>query len=194
MEKNIALFIVFLLFSSVGMVFSDGFGIEMGWGIKNLENAGIEMSDMGDSYYELLSVPKPHPSFERYLVQIDPEKGVHLIKAVGKSIATNGFGTSLKTEFNIIEKQLTSVYGKGEKTDWLIPTSIWDEPEDWYMGLRKQERFLFTIWEQPSPTLLRIGVVANAFSYSAGRIIIEYYSKNHDVIKAKNLAAQSSSF
>lgn len=48
----------------------------------------------------------------------------------------------------ILPTAVADTYGEYEEVDLLLPGSIWDEPEDWMMGLRQNERIVQSVWNQ----------------------------------------------
>ena len=118
------------------------FGLEKGMSLKDI---GGKPEKVGHGIYKLSSVPKPHSAFEAYVVRISPKGGLYWIKAIGKDIATSTYGVELKSAFNEMEEKLGATYGKHKTMDFLMPGSIWNEPNDWMMGLIKKERILAAI-------------------------------------------------
>ena len=45
-------------------------------------------------------------------------------------------------------------YGEYRRVDVLLPGSIWDEPEDWMMALRQNERQLQAVWDEDKGSTL----------------------------------------
>jgi len=134
-----------------------------------------------------------------YIVRIHPKYGVYLIKAVGKEISTNGYGFALKSAFNDLLGSIEKTYGKYNKTDLLLPRSIWSDPDDFMMGLLKNERYLYAVWERKEGSnmpndLETIAVMASALSGSRGYLTLEYYSTNYDKAKNEKQAQQDSVF
>jgi hypothetical protein len=188
----------FLLAVSLGFLSAGPFGIEMGQPSSILETNGLNPTPIPNypGYYYVL--PKfTHPDFETYLVRIDEDEGVFLIKAIGKDISDNGYGTSIRSKFDELRKSIEGTYGESELISFLYPNSIWDEPEDWMMGLRKGDRIHMAQWENEDGTTLpgeisEIILAADATSSSEGYLAIEYYGKKYDELseKAKKKAAQ----
>jgi hypothetical protein len=121
----------------------------------------------------LTSAPKPHPDFECYLVCVSASKGLAKVSAVSKDIESNSFGGPLKEKFAETRKALESKYGKATTVvDGLLDGSIWDEPEDWMMGLANEERTLNALWEQLAG--VGIALLAGASSSSQGNLTVQY--------------------
>lgn len=144
---------------------------------------GTKVEQIAPGTYKLASVPRPHPDFESYVVQVGPTTGLCFVKAIGKNVTTGAYGTELKSHFTKIRDQVASTYGKYQEVDMLRTGSIWDEPRDWMMGLAKKERLLFTKWAVDTGATMRQGLRdvflgAAALSSSTGYVVLEYYFDN----------------
>ncbi len=190
LKKIVAvLFLTSFLFVTYAM--AGPFGLEKGMTLKGI---GGNPEKVGHGIYKLDSVPKPHSAFEAYVVRIAPKGGLYWIKAIGKDIETSTYGMELKSAFNEMKEKLGATYGKHKTMDVLLPGSIWDEPNDWMMGLIKKERILAAIWEKSEGSSLpseieQIGLIASPTSRDKGYIAIEYSFTNKDDCEAE-LAAQ----
>jgi len=189
-KKSFLCLFLFVLFINANAI-AGPFGLKKG---MSLNEIGGQPKKLGNGVYKLTKVPKPHSAFEFYVVRVSTKEGLCFIKAVGKDISTNRYGVSLESEFELIEKKLEANYGKYEKIDFLLTGSIWDEPEDWMMGLLKQERVLLALWENEKGSSLpsdikEIGLYAVAESTEKGYLAIEYNFINFDSCKSE-LAAQ----
>ncbi|CAO97462.1 hypothetical protein [Erwinia tasmaniensis] len=126
------------------------FGLESGLTKKNIEDmTGEELKPVENvpNLYMSQSLPKKNAEFEVYGLMISPKSGLCEIKALGKRIDTDSHGLALRSKYNELSDSLSSIYGKPENTDFLLSGSIWKEPQDWMMGLNKNERFLSTRWK-----------------------------------------------
>jgi hypothetical protein len=125
----------------------------------------------------LNTAPKPHPDIEDYMLLFSSTDGLLKIVASRRTIRTNGFGSALRDAFLELRDAVAGVYGNPKTFDFLESGSIWKEPEDWMMGLLKQERHLIASWEPP-PTLpsqiADVEVEAVALSTEAGYVAIRY--------------------
>ena len=170
----------------------------MGQSLSSLQDLGVNPTLItGQSGYYYVKPPSPHYEFEKYLVRVDPKEGVFFIKAIGKDLDDSGFGIETKSHFSDIRSMVDSVYGSSELTDILFPGSIWDEFDDWMMGLRKNERYYIAHWENAdgsvfSGNIEKIYLGANALSSSTGYVSLEYYGTKHSELseKAKKVSAQ----
>lgn len=116
------------------------FGLWMG--MKPEEFPG-ELKEVAPHKYSTSAPPKVHSAFERYVLEMPPKTGLSWIKAIGRDVQTNVFGTTLSGAFADMLQRLTAVYGRGEVNDFLMPGSIWGDPQDWMVGLLKRDRHLF---------------------------------------------------
>lgn len=158
------------------------FGLSLGMKLQDFSE--FNLIEIGSFKYRLDTPPKSHPAFDFYVLQIAPISGLSWIKAIGKDISTNGFGNSINIAFLEMEGKLKNTYGKFERTDLLLPGSIWDEPQDWMMGLVKGERMLASYWGQKTGSKLTDAIdsvllLANGENSDSGFIAIEYTLKNH---------------
>ncbi|CUA85264.1 hypothetical protein Ga0061064_1174 [Pseudidiomarina woesei] len=110
-----------------------------------------------------------------------------MVRGIGKTINSSNHGIQLKSAFEELSDALDKLYGTSEKTDLLLPGSIWDEPEDWMTGLAKEERYLFNQWEGAGKGLKHdlesIALAAKALSSSKGYLVLEYSFSNYDACK-----------
>ncbi|MDC9582997.1 hypothetical protein PSI15_15755, partial [Xenorhabdus sp. PR6a] len=181
---------------------ADGpFGLQAGLTKKNIEDmTGSTLTPAKGSVnlYLIDNLPKNNNEFGSYGLLISPTVGLCQIRAIGKDIKTDSHGLSLKSKFEDLKTSLDSIYGKGEKTDFLLSGSIWKEPQDWMMGLYKEERFLSAEWESKSEALQKnnlnfIALGARADSDSEGYLFLQYTFENHKECKEEIENAKKSS-
>jgi len=162
---------------------------------------GLSLEQLGTSQqlepgkYKLNSVPKPHSSFESYIVQVGPHAGLCWIKAIGKDVRTSGFGIELKSAFDDMRSRLESTYGRPELYDRLLPEANWDEPKYFMMSLLKKERLLASVWKSLSgssagDSLKSVGLIASASGIDRGFLSIEYSFTNEDECEREIKASQ----
>jgi len=101
-----------------------------------------------DDVIVLTTAPKPHPAFKEYYLFISPELGLLKLGATGVDINTNVFGNQVHSKFVEIQVALSAFYGKPPivSFDRLRSGSNWRDPQDWMMGLLKEERVLTALW------------------------------------------------
>ena len=166
------------------------FGIEMGQSLETLKTNGLNPTQINNQGYYYVSPKATHPDFEKYILRLDEDEGVFWIKAIGSDISDSGYGFTIKSKFNEIESSLQKTYGTGKLLDYLFPKSIWNEPEDWMMGIVKNERFYLRTWESLNGKAfpgniesLGLGVLAS--SSSKGYIFLEYSGMNKKRLEQK---------
>lgn len=163
------------------------FGLKMGLSYKLLEQEiGTNLKEGGTYTYSVDQVPRPHPDFESYILVVAPDSGLCQIRAVGKAIDTNVFGEQLMAHFLELIMQLGSNYGTFEATDFDVKEgSIWDEPEDFMMGLLENDRVIRSVWMEEHDSRLQndieeITLAAGALSRTSGFLLLQYSYSNVD--------------
>ena len=168
------------------------FGLRKGMTLAELAGAPREI---GIGKYLVSSVPRPHSAFESYALQVTPKTGLSWIKAIGHTIQTSVYGIELQTAFDDLESKLERIYGKGKRTDLLMPGSIWNEPRDWMQAILNKERFLMTMWSaehgsQLPDALQSVGLVVGAIESDSGFVAVEYAFDNKTESEAEIAAAE----
>jgi hypothetical protein len=193
--------ILFLLFSFLasGIAFAGPFGLDMGMTIDQIKNKTGKIPELVQDDLYRVDPPNKNDMFEAYIVQISPKYGIVWIKAIGKDITTNGYGIQLKSAFDSLVSSIEKTYGKYKKTDFLMSSSIWKDPDDFMMGLLRKDRYLMASWNKESDSTLpndivTIAVAATASSSSKGYISLEYYSPSKELADAEKKAKQDSVF
>jgi len=163
------------------------FGLEKGMSLKDI---GGNPEEVGSGIYRLINAPKPHSAFEAYIIKVAPKGGLCWIKAVGKDMTTSSYGLELRNAFREMERKLATTYGKHKTMDFLMTGSIWNEQNEWMMGLIKKERILMAIWESTEGSSLpsdlkQIGLIAKANAQDNGYVAIEYSFINIDSCEAE---------
>lgn len=196
--KKIGFLVLLSALVSISL-FAGPFGLEMGMSVKQVNsvaNSRVELLE--DDIYEL-TPPKTNNMFETYVVAIHPEYGVYVIRAIGIDIETNKYGYELKDAYEQVASGVQGKYGEYGEIDALLPGSIWNEPQDWMMGLYEEERFLLAEWSRDKGSTLpkdieSIYLVPKALSPSIGYIVLEYYSFDYNKIEEEEKARQDSVF
>jgi|SRR5208283_134027 len=139
---------VLLIFSTLS--WAGPFGFEPGMSkdrVINLVGRAAVEKETEDSL-TLTMAPKPHPIVEKYILLFSPQNGLLKVVAVSKDIETSVYGEELKRKFTEIRDSMTDTYGQPTRNfDFLKGGSIWNEDQDWMMGLAKKERVLDTYWD-----------------------------------------------
>ena len=171
--------------------FAGPFGLEMGMTIDQIDKNAKQISS---GKFKTDIVPKPHSSFEAYVLQFSSNTGLCYIKAVGKTFSVNSYGAELESVFTGLKDKLDTVYGKSKLLDALMPKSIWNEPNDWMMGLYKKERLLAAEWNTGTGAKLpehlsTIVMMAHAMGTDKGWVSVDYKFNNHHSCE-KEISAQ----
>ena len=163
------------------------FGLRMG---MSLVEIGGTHELINPGFYKLSNVPRPHSAFEAYAARVAPKIGLCYIQAAGKNIETSSYGYELIMAFNEMESKLEALYGRHKKVDELFSGSIWNEPNEWMMGLIQKERVLVATWERKDGStlpdnLINVGLVALPIDRNTGYIMVDYtFSNYQEGIKA----------
>ena len=154
------------------------FGFEMGNKPSNYQCSEMAEANM----YRCASAPKGHPDFEAYVLQATSVHGICWIKAVGKNISDNGYGTSTKRQVDGFVDAIKRSYGEDvEKTDFLLSSSIWNEPDEFLMGIVKRERIYTYHWKSTSDASIgEIYLAAKAVRSDTGYTALEYYGSDYE--------------
>ena len=173
------------------------FGFDIGADLSSYRNCD-KTQTLG--IYECRSPEKPHPDMEAYLVQYFDGIGICWVKGIGKDIRDNGLGLSVKAATDKIKSQVAKVYGKPTDTfDFLSYGSIWDELDDWMMGLARKERFYSYAWSADDgfkkvKRVESIFVTARASSSDTGYVVVEFGGDNEGLCDEAKSAAEESAF
>ena len=176
-----------LFFSSPA--FSGPFGTSEGMTKSDL---GITSStkELGLYKYRLTDLPKTSRLFESYVVQVTPQHGLCYIKAVGVTVSSSRYGEGVRTVFDRVNTALSKKYTSGNLQDFLRTGSIWDEPEDFMMGLKQKERILAGYYDEEEGSVMvenieKAYLRALALSNDKGYIVVDYFFENHNACQAE---------
>lgn len=162
---------------------SGPFGFEMGINgdvIEKMTGESPKIIKESENLYSLDRAPKPNDAFEQYGLVISPTVGLCVVRGLSKTIQTNDFGHQLQASYDAMKDALTSIYGKPKTYDFLMPSSIWKESNDWMTGLYKQDRTLAAEWKGPGikNDINSISIDARAISRDKGYFVVEYAFNN----------------
>lgn len=183
----------FLVMAISNAALAGPFGLSMG--MKKSQFKGLKSTD-NMFIYTTETVPKPSSMFESYVLQVGDRNGLCAVKALTDIISTNRYGMSIKEKFNSLKGELEKKYGKHKLQDVLLPGSIWDDPEDFMMGLSKEERYLRAFWDEEersnlSDDLKSIVLVAAGLSSDKGVVYIQYEFTNSEACDMERKAIDS---
>lgn len=184
-------------FSAIALVASSTaagpFGIDT-------ENFSLESYDCEPvnttTFFKCSTIPNKHPDIESYIIQYAEKVGVCMIKGISVDIRDNVFGSNIQSKIEQIKEQISSKYGAGDDIRYLQSGSIWDEPEDWMVGLAKDERTFATEWNMATPIdgTSIIFLAAKAINRETGYFVVEFYSSDHKKCDEVRNADEASSF
>lgn len=150
---------------------------------ENFSLANYGCKSVGSpTFYECPDVPNKHPDIDSYIVQYADGVGVCMVKGISVDIRDSVFGDNTMSKIEKIKIQLSSKYGEGSDIRYLRSGSIWNEPEDWMMGLVKDERTFATEWEFSTPIdgSSIIFLAAKASNRETGYFVVEFYKADHE--------------
>ena len=163
------------------------FGLSMGASKSELD---LEPNDGTSTSYIFQSVPVPSRHFEIYAGTVGDQAGLCNIRALTGPIDTNRFGHGLRSRFDQLQEALTERYGEPRLFDLVIPGSLWDEPRDFMMGMRREDRKLVAFWSNDDAPLGNdlkgIMLEGKALSTTAGLVILQYDFLNADECRAES--------
>jgi hypothetical protein len=160
--------------SRSGMLPAEPFGFKRGMTKAEIIAAVGSKSvdkDEGDALF-LATAPNPHPDFAAYVIFVSPSTGIAKVTGTSRKFQTNSFGESIQEKFKDFATALDSSYGQAKIYDYLKVGSIWDQPQEWMMGLLKEERTLVAYWSVgDSVTIME---QAEADSMDSGYMTVAY--------------------
>ena len=107
-------------------------GYEMGDSVDG-EPDGYD--DNGLAFKEVDAIPP----FDFVAVSYTQSEGICIVSAF-QDTDNHSHGYKRRSVVDGLVGKLSMKYGESEKFDFLFPGSIWDEPQDWDMAIRKGER------------------------------------------------------
>lgn len=185
--------IVFSLCMIPGVAVSGPFGIDMGTPLSNLES-----TEQGNKIV-LDSVPNPHPDFDTYVAWGANSTGTCLVMAISSFFENDAYGTKVRSSYEKFKSALTAKYGPPIlSVDRLAVGALWDEPRDWVMAIKQNERFYGDSWELVEPEthegISGIEMQIVALTSNASAIKLFYKFENFDACEAAMEAEANSSF
>jgi hypothetical protein len=174
--------------STTRSVYTGPFGIDMGLNLSQVKEV-CKTKHLDEDAYEI-TPPKKSDLFETYIVWIDSDYGIYGIRAIGKEIHTDSYGSELKETFESLVKSIEKKYGKYKKTD----RSDLDAPEIFMLTLLNGARELSAIWATKHKSNLpsdiagiRIDAIADTFAIisNTGHVTLEYFFSNAAAVKAR---------
>ncbi len=155
-------------------------------------------NSIGGELLKLRTVPKPHHEFEAYNLFISKEDGLLKIVAVGVDISSSSDGAEVRRDFSEMRSALVANYSNPvHDFDFVKAGSIWDKPEDFMMGLLKQERILSSAWILENGSSLRddlsiVAIEASGLSSEKAYLTLTYEFKGWEAYVERVKAKESS--
>lgn len=155
----------------------------LGKGLK-AEEMHFDMEEVNPGVYITNHPPKPHSSFSSYVLRVAPVSGLYWVKGISDDIDTDSSGSMLRSKADNMIDRLERIYGAPEIISFSSPGTIWEEPEDFMMGMVSNEIHFGARWSKLSHNLpegldnIFLGI--NAKESNSGYMIIEYEFDNHD--------------
>lgn len=164
------------------------FGINQGDKLEQLPGA----TSLGNRMFQLSSVPKPHPLFTDYSVELVDDLGVCRVNASSELFKDDKFGLNAKQRYGEVKAQLTSLYGKGGdgEGEFLRDGAIWDGPQEFVMSLKQNERVHQTWWSKKDGSKLKdavktIALAIKGLDANTSMLVLQYAFENEAECKKK---------
>lgn len=169
-----------LVTTSAALAADGPFGVAMG---QKTSDKLILANDIGDGYYVLRSVPKPHSHFESYVVMYRQSTGVCLFQAVGIDVDTGEDGAELKEEYQAIASLISKAYGNYDHYEHLADGSSLDGEKNYMKAMAAGEMSLQASWDEDSSAELKQGIteillLGKATDKRTGYVLLQYRFAN----------------
>ena len=113
-----------------------------------------------DSAYQRSTTSRDDVLADAAKLTFSADKGLLAVSALGKDVPTNVFGEEVHSQFLELRAALSKIYGDPSLTaDEVQAGSIWNDPQDWMMGLLKKERSVVSIWNLKSAPVNHIAMI-----------------------------------
>ncbi|MFT3916139.1 MAG: hypothetical protein QM704_19275 [Anaeromyxobacteraceae bacterium] len=164
-----------------GPAFAGPFGFQPGLTRAQVEAkvGKIEETD-NPRVYRTKKAPTPLRGMEGYALLISKQYGLCKVMGIGRDVETSVYGTELESAYGELKQALIKKYGApSTSAEYLKSGSIWREPKDFMMGLKLQERQLWTAWTVlTDPEVDAISLEAKAIDANTGYLNLSYEFTN----------------
>lgn len=196
MSKFIRL-VILLCMSAPLAVQAGPFGLDKGMSLEEVRRHGNFIAERDSFWYRTTSIRHGHDNFEGYSALIVPGFGLCKVLGIGKDINSNAFGDQVRATFQDLAAALTQKYGPPtNQYDFVKAGSIWNDPNDFMMGLVKEERVLSAYWIGKGSSLpdrlQAISITARANTSSKGYVNISYEFDNANACLERSKARNNS--
>ena len=178
------------------------FGLAMGLTPEQIKASGTSLTAIPQipGLMKSSGAPSPNSSFNEYLYLFGSGTDSGLCKVVASTptISANPFGDQIKDTFHELSKALTEKYGKPETLQFVKRGSLWTDPNDWMMGLSKEERHHASYWTLAKlgnlpNSISSIGLSAKAESPNKGYVSLSYEFSNFEACQEARKKSKNSS-
>ena len=180
--RTLAIFTLGMLMN--GAAIAGPFGWKIG---QSLQDLGLTPSDQTKStgVYQVTTAPAGSNLIDFYSLTVGPTQGLCKIGAAGNDVQSSSYGTELRSAYNRFTDIFDKKFGGGKEYDFLYAGSIWDDRDDFMMGLLKKERTLTKFYSADEGSVMTDGlrtvmVDAKGLSTDKGYIAISYEFSNVD--------------
>ena len=177
---------------------------------------GIDLGDPSNTTDRFLpsyrvNPPNPEPLFSAYSVYVHDELGILQITGMGKTNKNDKYGQAVRGDFDRVVKSLDGKYGAnlrhidivnepmpvGDQSgfartfDYLKPSSIWKDDDDFLRALQDGDRLLVKSYSlEGYDPLSKITVEAKALSRSESYLTVMYQATSYGRILKEAQSAQ----
>ncbi len=138
---------------------------------------------LGGTDLVISTAPKPYEEFEKYLLIISKSDGLLKVVAIGKDIDTSADGEQLRDHYTEVLNALSSTYSTPTNSyDNLKEGSIWSDPQDFMMGLLRQDRTLTSFWFASKDVPIKDDITAIKLSVGASSNSVGYITLGYEFL------------
>lgn len=162
------------------------FGLKMGMSLKDIAKECEGKPELIKEDRYLIKPKKNHPLFVSYIAFVDKKKGLYQLRAISSLIASNDYGTEIRTAFDDAAVRIAKTYGEPRIRDEVDPKSHLKDKKFWMYALNDGARILAAIWENPEKLgneLSNIVLECEADDSHNAYLVLYYYFKNSDKIE-----------
>ena len=141
-KKLAAAFVAVVTVATSTTAVSGPFGISLGDPISKYKSAQL----MAPGIYKLSIVPIPRDDLDYVVLTATPQQGICKISASSKNFEDDAYGEKIQNAFADVKRGLAEKYGSSRDFDFLKAGAIWDQPREYAMSLKTEERTLTSYW------------------------------------------------
>jgi hypothetical protein len=133
-----------------------------------------------EQFYYVVTVPQPHSEFDSYMVKAAPEVGVCTVVGIGRDHENDRYGTSVRRSFSGLNSTLENNYGVNLNFDFIKNGALWDDPDEWVMSIRQNERDYVTFWNDDEGSDMPEGIQSISLTVNALSSYTAYVSLSYE--------------